>query len=79
MLAEAHSKLEDAEERMREEKDHFEAALQEERERKQLAESSLAKELLKQQDLSEQESKWNETEQGELWKEDVVWYIMKLI
>ena len=49
---------------MQEEKDHFEAALQEERERKQLAEANLAKELLKQREISEKEKNWNLLEEG---------------
>ena len=64
VLAEAHTKLEEAEARMREEKDHFEAALQEERERKMLAESNLAKEQMKREETSEKEKQWNSTEQG---------------
>jgi len=50
---------------MREEKDHFEAALQEERERKMLAESNLAKEQMKQEETNEKEKQWSSAEQGE--------------
>ena len=49
---------------MREEKDHFEAVLQEERERKQLAESNLAKEQLKMQEISVKEKAWQSAQQG---------------
>ena len=64
VLAEAHIKLEDAEVRMREEKDHFEAALQEERERKNLAESNLAKEQMKLHETEEKEKNWKSAEEG---------------
>ena len=64
VLEEAHTKLKDAEVKMGEEKDHFEAALREERERKMLAEALLAKEQLALQEKRQEAEQWEALKGG---------------